>query len=105
MNKKKYIPKIGDVVILQKSEDNWASKEDCGDDTLSMDEILEKTPIVTITDVRKCRVFRKNYEISFNGDGGWHWSTTDNHFKFYNTVKISNKSHNKALIKLLKPIL
>lgn len=105
MNKKKYIPKIGDVVILQKSEYNWASKEDCGDDTISMDEILEKTPIVTITDVRKCRVYDKHYEISFDGDGKWHWSTADNHFKPYKTANESNKSHNKALIKLLKPIL
>lgn len=105
MNKDRYIPKIGDVVILQKSENNWASKEDCGDDKISMDEILEKTPIVTITDVRKCRVFSKNYEISFDRDGGWHWSTSNDHFKPYRTAKASNKSHNKALIKLLKPIL
>lgn len=105
MNKDKYIPKIGDVVILQKSEDNWASKEDCGDDKISMDAILEKTPIVIVTDVRKCRVSSEHYEISFDGDGKWHWSTSNNHFKSYNTAKISSKSHNKALIKLLKPIL
>ena len=99
MNKNRYIPKIGDVVILQNSGDNWASKEDYGDDKISMDEILEKTPIVTITDVRKCRSFNKNYEISFDGDGGWHWSTSNNHFKLYKTKK-------KYLINLIiKPLL
>jgi len=102
--KEKYIPKVGDTVKLLKSKVNWATDEECGDGEISMDAILEQTPIVIITAVEDDEYSDGEYNIRFDNDGGWQWTTANKHFKLYKPTIKSNKSHNKALIKLLKNV-
>lgn len=101
----RYIPQVGDTVRLLKSETNWWTKEDkeaAREDFDSMDCILEKTPIVTITEVIAYQAGREEYSIKFENGGKWQWTTANNHFELYIPKIKPNKSHNKALIKLIK---
>lgn len=88
---KKYIPKVGDSVRLLISDSNMNEE---------MKEIVKNNPIVTVTAIEEITYGdNPKIRIRFDGDKRWDWTLYDNHFEYVNN---SNKSHNKALIKLIK---
>jgi len=63
----KWIPKIGDWIVITKSDKNWGKG--------AMDKYVGKC--VQITKV----LDDKRYHIRFDNDGGWSWMYEDGHFR------------------------
>jgi hypothetical protein len=89
----KYIPEVGDKVRLLVSEDNFNSE---------MELIVKNNPIVTITEVIQDGTYNPPIKIRFKNSGKWGWTLENKHFEPIITPIKPNKSHNKALIKLIK---
>ncbi len=90
----KYIPQVGDMVRLLISHSNMNDV---------MESIVNNNPIVKITDIEAIKYGSEpKIKIRFNGDEGWDWTLHNKHFELYETIRKPNKSHNKALIKLIK---
>lgn len=92
MNNDNYVPKIGEKVKLINSGKNL---------TREMIVIIEQNPIVEVTSYKNDN---GQGSIEFENSGLWYWNYRDGHWESIGKLKKSNKSYNKALIKLLKEI-